>query len=286
MSQTEHEHAPPVPEGPTVCYAHTDTPTGLRCSRCGRPICGRCAIPASVGQHCPECVAEARKSTRKVSPAMRAAAPVVVGLVAVNVVVFLGQRLVPGLTADFAAVPSEIADGEWWRLLTAMFLHSPTFIFHILFNMLVLWVYGPQVEQRFGTARFLALYFIAGFVASASSYAFGSGAASLGASGAIFGVVGILLALFYNRRDSAMVRDSMRGLLTFVGINLAIGFIAPGIDYIAHIGGLAAGVLLGVGFDRVRGRGAFGVQIATAAVMIAIGIVLVAVKTSSTTTFV
>ena len=80
---------PPESPGPlvddaeeTFCYGHPDTPTKLRCSRCDRPICGRCAIPASVGQHCPECVAEGRKSQRKVRSTEVKTAPATVTIIA------------------------------------------------------------------------------------------------------------------------------------------------------------------------------------------------------------
>ncbi|MGH2747763.1 MAG: rhomboid family intramembrane serine protease [Actinomycetota bacterium] len=267
----------------TYCYAHTDTPTRLRCTRCDRPICGRCAIPASVGQHCPECVAEARRAAPKIRSTMTATAPGIVALVAVNVVLFIGQRLPLELTQRFAAFPPAIAGGEWYRLVTAMFLHSPTVFFHILFNMLVLWIYGPYVEKAFGTARFLAMYFIAGFFASATSYTFGSCVGSLGASGAIFGVVGILLVYAYNRRTSAYVREFMRGLLVFVGINAVLGFIIPNVDWIAHLGGLMAGIALGAGFDRPSGATPAARQIATALAVGGLGVLLVVARTASFT---
>jgi membrane associated rhomboid family serine protease len=239
----------------TYCYGHPDTPTNLRCSRCDRPICGRCSIPATVGQHCPWCVAEARKSAPKVRSALVASSPAVVGIIAVNVAVYVAQNLLPVITRTFASYPPAIHAGQWWRLVTPMFLHAPLgsrlSLLHIVFNMLVLRIYGPQVEEALGTWRFVALYLIAGFFASAASYAFGPcNVLGLGASGAIFGVVGILLVILYNRRRSAFVRDYMKNLLFFIGINLVIGFALPGIDYFAHMGGLAAGIALGAGFDR------------------------------------
>src|SRR5918999_196926 len=82
---------PDSPEETEYCYGHPKTPTRLHCTRCDRPICGRCAIPASVGQHCPECVAEARKSAPKVRSAIAANAPVVSGILVINVVMWLIQ---------------------------------------------------------------------------------------------------------------------------------------------------------------------------------------------------
>ena len=214
----------------TYCYGHPDTPTKLRCSRCDRPICGRCAIPASVGQHCPECVAEARKGQRTVKSAMRATAPAVMTIIVLNVVVFVAQNLIPDLTTRYASFPFAIAHGEWWRLLTPMFLHSTGFIFHIVMNMYVLYIFGPQVEQTFGTVRFVVMYLVAGFFASAASYALGPcNVLGVGASGAIFGVVGILLVFLYRRRSSQFVAGYLRQLLIFVGLN-----VGPGVRHSEH----------------------------------------------------
>lgn len=281
---TDPVRAPEQDEDQLYCYGHPKEPTRLRCTRCDRPICGRCAIPASVGQHCPECVAADRRSTPKVRSAMRATAPAVVALVVVNVLIFIGQQVFPALTTTFYSLPPAIAEGEWWRLFSAMFLHSPSVIIHILFNMIVLWIYGPNVEQAFGTVRFLAMYLIAGFFASSVSYAFGSCGASLGASGAIFGVVGILLAFLYNRRRSQFVAQHMRSLLVFIGINVVIGFIYPGIDYLAHFGGLAGGVALGFGFDyKPTGIPTALTQALTAVAVAGLGTALVIYRTATFT---
>ncbi|HEX2241154.1 MAG TPA: rhomboid family intramembrane serine protease [Actinomycetota bacterium] len=266
----------------TFCYAHPKTATKLRCSRCDRPICGRCAIPASVGQHCPECVAEARRTTRRVKSVARATAPVVLGLIAINVVVFLGQMTMPDLTNRFAAFVAAIDGGEWWRLLTAMFLHGG--VIHIAFNMYVLYGYGPHVEQTFGSVRFLILYLICGFGGSALSYAFNDCLSrSVGASGALFGVVGLLLVYFYKRSGSRFNAEAMRTLLIFVALNLVLGFVVPRIDNLAHIGGLLTGVALGVGFDRGGSmkRSAALIQFVTAVVVAGVALALVLYRTAN-----
>ncbi|HYY44949.1 MAG TPA: rhomboid family intramembrane serine protease [Actinomycetota bacterium] len=240
-------------EAERPCYGHPDTLTRLSCSRCGRPICARCAIPASVGQHCPECVAEARKGQRRVKGALRASAPVTAGIIAVCVVMFVAQQLVPQLTRSLALYPPAIDHGQWWRLATPMVLHAN--VLHIFMNMYVLWIYGPAMEQAFGPARFLGLYVVAGLAASASSYAFGSCfVLGVGASGAIFGVVGVLLVFLYHRRRAQFVYHYLRGVMVFVVANLVLGFLIPSIDVVAHIGGFLAGVILGLGMDA-RGMG-------------------------------
>lgn len=250
------------------CYGHPDTETRLHCTRCGKPICGRCAVPASVGQHCVWCVAEAKKSAPKVKSTMAAVSPVVMGLIVVNVAIWLAQSALSvtapageadWLTFHFAMIPGAIASGEWYRLLTPMFLHAPftgaiTGLIHVGFNMYILRIYGPNVEEAFGSVQFLGMYLLAGFAGSATSYGFGSVMrASLGASGAVFGVVGMLLVFLHRRRNRAMVAQYQRTLLVFVGLNLLIGFTFPRIDNLAHIGGLLGGAALGLGFDAGDG---------------------------------
>ena len=140
-------------------------------------------------------------------------------------------------------------------MISAIFLHSPLGqrfgIFHILFNMYILRIYGPQVEEAFGVVRFVVLFLVTGFLGNAVSYAFGvCNTLGVGASGAIFGIVGVLLVLLYNRRRSSFVANYMQSLLVFIGINIVFGFMVPGIDNLAHLGGLASGVALGLGYDE------------------------------------
>lgn len=206
------------------------------------------------------------------------------GLIGINIVMFVGQHLIPDFTDRLSALSIAIDRGEWWRLFSAMFLHHPTVIFHIIFNMYVLYAYGPHVEQAFGHARFLVLYLICGFGASAVSYAFhGCFSDSLGASGAIFGVVGLLLVYVYNRRQSSFVRQFLRTLLFFVGLNLLIGFAIPRIDNLAHIGGLVSGVALGLGFDQKGSmkRSAIAIQLATAVAVAGAAVALVVYRSST-----
>ena len=283
MAPTPPDASRPLLDEPgvTYCAGHPDTPTKLRCSRCERPICGRCAIPATVGQHCPWCVAEARKSAPRVRSAMAATAPAVVAIVAVNVAFFFAQQLMPGLTFHLGAVPVAIADGQWYRLLTPMLLHAG--LWHLALNMVVLWMYGATVEQAFGTPRFVAMYVISGFLGGATSFAFGAcRSLGVGASGAIFGIVGVLLVHLYNRRRSDFVAGYLRNLLFFVGLNLLLGFVWPRVDYLAHLGGLVAGVALGAGFDRPGRRGASSaIGVLAAAVVLGLGLALVAWRASA-----
>lgn len=265
----------------TYCYGHPDTPTRLRCTRCDKPICGRCAVPASVGQHCVWCVAEDRKNAPKVRSTLQATSPAVLAIIAANVIIWMGQNFIPQLTLRFSSNPFAIANGEWWRLLTAMFLHAPFTgalfsLLHIGFNMYILRIFGPTVEQAFGTARFLPMYLVAGFAGSSVSYAFGC-RPGVGASGAIFGVVGILLALLYRRRTSTFVATYMKNLLFFVGINLVIGFSIPVIDNAAHIGGLAAGLTIGYVAGDPQGPSGGGLRSALGVALVAGAALLVVI---------
>ncbi|MPZ68822.1 MAG: rhomboid family intramembrane serine protease [Actinobacteria bacterium] len=251
--------------GETYCYVHKKTPTKLSCSRCGNPICGRCAIPATVGQHCPDCVAEARKSAPKVKRQMPDS-PVVMVIIAINVIMFVGQLYFDDtFTERLFEVPALVADGEFYRLFTAMFLHSERQLFHILFNMYILFSYGPFVEHWLGKVRFIGLYLLAGLMGSAVSYTFGEiGRPSLGASGAIFGVVGALGVLAFHMRGSAQGIAMLRGVVLFAGINLLFGFIVPGIDNNAHIGGLVGGALIAYALTKNPHQlRPVGVQVAT-----------------------
>ena len=268
------------------CHGHPDTPTRLHCTRCDKPICGRCAVPASVGQHCVWCVAEARKSAPKVRSTMQATSPAVLAIIAINVVIYILEALRPEIVSDFGAHSLSIASGEYYRLVTPMFLHAPLGsqfgILHILFNMYILRIYGPPVEEEFGTPSFVGMYLLAGFMGSAVSYAFGPvNTVGIGASGAVFGVVGILLAYLYRRRQRAALAGYLRSLLFFVGINLVFGFVVPGIDNLAHMGGLAGGLALGAGMDRGDARQASPARrIATFGLVLVAGIFLVAKRTA------
>jgi membrane associated rhomboid family serine protease len=279
------------------CHGHPDTPTKLRCSRCDKPICGRCAVPAAVGQHCVWCVAEARKSAPKVRSALQKNSPAVMVIIGLSVAVYaleiiFGLNLRPSqlnpVLERFGEIPANIVfNGEYYRLITPMFLHAPLGepfgLLHILFNMYILRIYGPQVEGRFGTLRFSLMYLLTGFVAAAASMAFGScGQIGIGASGAVFGVVGILLVVLYNRRHQSHVNDYLRTLLMFVGINLLLGFSLGGIDNFAHMGGLAAGIAVGIGTDKGReGDASTYQQVATMLVVGLAGLLLVAWRVSS-----
>jgi len=229
-------------------------------------------------------VAEARRSQRKVRSVGAKNSPATMVIIAVCVFFWFVETFNPSIIRSLGSFQPAIAAGEWYRLLTPMLLHAPRSLLHIGFNMYVLWLYGPEVERAFGTPRFVGLFVVSGFLGGVASYAFGPcPALGVGASGAIFGVIGALLIYLYNRRRSAFVRGYLKSITILVLINLAFGFIVPGIDNLAHLGGLAGGIMVGAGFDAYKGRRGALVDVASLASVIALGITLVAWKTANFT---
>jgi rhomboid protease GluP len=145
-----------------------------------------------------------------------------------------------------AKVNELIALGQYWRLLTAMFIHIG--VFHILFNLYALNSLGPLVEGFFGSRRFLIIYFIGGLWGSVASYAFSS-ALSAGASGAIFGLAGATTVYFLRYRENFGARGQaiLQNMLVVIGINLALGAFSQGIDNWGHMGGLVGGAAIAYG---------------------------------------
>jgi membrane associated rhomboid family serine protease len=259
----------PAPERSNSCYRHPDRQSFVLCQRCGRTICGECQTPAPVGVICPECMREQRASAPRTKPAIitraRAAtgrgAPVVTySLIGITIVVYVLQ-LIPGLgVTDWLyftpLAMSEIAF-QPWRLITSVFVHSTGLIFHVLLNMYTLWIFGQLLENVLGRGRFLALYLISGLAGSVGVVWLADHNTSVvGASGAIFGLMGAFLVI--QRR----LGGSATQLLVLVGINLVIGFI-PGLNiaWQAHLGGLVGGALVGLIFVETRKREQRGLQI-------------------------
>ncbi len=255
------EQPPPPAPAIQACYRHPGEPTRVRCQRCGRPICPECMVPAPVGHHCPECVRQARREFRRgvgrTSGPTATRALLVAILVAFLLEVALGgpAALARGPRVDTlvtlgAMVPALVASGQPWRLVTATFLHAG--LLHLALNAYALWLFGSVVEGTFGRARFLAIYFLSGFLGSAASYAFsplslaGLGSVGVGASGAIVGLLGAFIAYNFRRRHLATASANLRWALMIIGINVVFGLTFPGVDNKAHLAGLLAGMAAGV----------------------------------------
>lgn len=231
-----------------VCPRHPDRISYVRCQRCGRPACPECQRTAAVGVQCVDCVHEqARARSTGVSgpyggaPAAGGRAIVTYVMIGLCIAVYLLQLVLPDdfMYQQFAYAPVT-TETEPWRMLTSAFLHSQGLILHIAFNMYALWIIGRALEPLVGHARYLALYLLSAFGGSVGYLLFNSlsdNSGVVGASGAVFGLFG---ALFVVQRHRG---GDIRGLLWLIGINFALGFIAPGIAWQAHLGGLVTGGL-------------------------------------------
>ncbi len=271
----------------TVCYRHPDRPTGLSCSECGRPICGECSVDAPVGQRCPECAKPTGRhrvidARRIVAGPSFQTSPVTFTLIAINVALFLvslgSGSIDRQLFNDFSAYNYSIAQGEWWRILTAAFLHLNTV--HILFNMYALYLFGPRLEQQVGSTAFTSLYLASAAGGGAASYLFGPlNQASVGASGAIFGLFGAWMFVAFRLRSTPAGRAMFNQLILLLAINLALPLIAPSIDWRAHAGGMVVGIAIAALWaEFARGkRNAPAVRTAIGSAMLAVMILLVVV---------
>lgn len=266
----------------TFCYRHPDRATRLSCSECGRPICVECSRDAAVGQKCPECAAPVGRNrvidARNIRRVDRSTTPVTWTLIAVNLAIFLIGRIDPATGQDFfingAQYKPLIDDGEVWRVFTAMFLHAN--ITHIGFNMWALYLFGPSLERRFGSASFAALYLAAGLGGASLYQAIGRTEPAIGASGAIFGLMGALIAATYRQRHTPAGRAVFSQLVLLLVINMSLPLVVASIAWEAHLGGLVAGLAITAAWDKVpySGRGA-----ASQRVVIAVGVALAAFVT-------
>jgi rhomboid protease GluP len=190
------------------------------------------------------------------TPRLIATPAIVVG----NIIVFVamiacGVNMLTPETQDFikwgANFGPKTMDGQWWRLITHMFLHFG--ILHIGFNMWVLWNLGRLMERLVGNTGFVLLYSVSGIAGGIASLAWNPGVVSAGASGAVFGVGGALLGFLLLRRDTIPIealKPLRNSMLTFLAYNLIFGLVVPGIDMAAHVGGLVTGFVCGLALSQ------------------------------------
>jgi membrane associated rhomboid family serine protease len=275
------------------CYRHPDRLTGVRCTRCGRPICPECQRPAAVGFQCPDDVRAGQASVRRARTVVgaRAAAgtPVVsYGLIALNVLIYLVTALSPGgtpadntgsrLFGQWELAPILVgADHDYQRLITAAFLHYGPI--HLLLNMLALYMLGPALEQVLGWWRYLALYLLGALGGSVAILAFGEiRQPVVGASGAIFGLFAAAVVL------SRRVGFNSTSLWITIGINFVFTFSVANISKLGHVGGFVLGgaaalVLVGGRLTRNGRLPSARLQLAG---LVALLVVLVAVAVGRT----
>lgn len=261
---------PQTPEpGVPACYRHPGRESHIRCQRCERPICPDCMRDAAVGFQCPGCVSQGVKQTRQGRTTYGGkrsvdATATAIGLIAVNAGVWLAITLTGGASSrlvDLLALRTNglcvtqqggfevsrsrcelvgdwlpgFIDGALWQVVTSGFAHVS--LIHIGFNMLALWVLGPQLEQLFGRTRFLALYSLSLLAGSlAVLWLTPEYQATLGASGAIYGLFGALVVCVRK------VGGDLRQLGVLLAVNLLITFTVPNISWQGHLGGFVGGL--------------------------------------------
>jgi membrane associated rhomboid family serine protease len=236
-----------------VCYRHPSRETGVSCSSCGRPICPDCMTPTPVGMRCPEC---ARERTKVKTVGSRPSAPLVTRiLIAINVAVFfaetatgtplggansssLGTLYAKGALYGPYVVPSYHID-QYYRLLTYGFLHDG--LLHILFNMVFLYFVGPMLEPAIGRVNFAAVYFVSILGGAFGALLLTPLDATVGASGALFGLLGALMVVAHRRNVSIW----QSGLGLTLVINIVFSLTVAGISIGGHLGGFVAGGVCG-----------------------------------------
>lgn len=197
---------------------------------------------ASIGYQCPKCAKDSTPVIRGINknrfiPSQQK--NIITKALSISIIVVYAAQFVLGdiLLINFALFAPNVAMGQWWLLITAGFLHGS--IIHLLFNAYILWVIGSQLENIVGSFKFTIIYFFSLSGGSLASYLFSPfGSYSVGASGAIFGIMGAMLIV--GRKHNLDISQ----ITTLVAINVVLGFVFSGIDWRAHLGGLAAGVII------------------------------------------
>jgi len=261
-----------------TCYRHPGRETGVSCSNCGRPICPDCMTSTPVGMRCPEC---ARQRTKVKTMGSVSEPTLTYALIAINVIVALGTMFGGAsatggggfsgstLLIDGAVSRFGVDSGDYWRILTAGFLH--TGFIHLLFNMFGLYILGGMLEPAMGRLRFGIVYFVSLLAGSFGALLLEPTAPTVGASGAVFGLMGAAVIVMRNRGINPMES----GLGLWIGLNLLITFTIPNISIGGHIGGLLGGALAAyVMFDlRDRVRVPAPVPMVVAALIGAVAVV-------------
>lgn len=237
------------------CYRHPGRQSFILCQRCGRTICPECQTQGAVGVICPECMIAQRKNAPRVKPAIltrftgQDKPTVTYAIVGITLFVYVLQFLLGSQITNvlrYAGAYSYADSFEPWRMLTSVLVHGS--IFHVLLNMYTLWIFGQILEPMLGRWRFITLYVLSGLAGSLGVMFLSNPVVGVvGASGAIFGLMGAFLVI--QRR----LGGNATQLLVLVGINLVIGFL-PGLNvsWQAHVGGLVGGAVIGLIYVQTR----------------------------------
>jgi membrane associated rhomboid family serine protease len=232
-----------------TCYRHPSRETGVSCSNCGRPICTDCMTTTPVGMRCPEC---ARQKTQvKTLRNTQRRPEVTIALIVINVIVFLtegnftfsggptGKIYEEGaLFGSLKGLPTlGVAHGQWWRIVTSGFMHEN--LIHIGFNMYVLYILGQMLEPALGRLKFGTIYAVSLLCGSFGALLVTPHSPTVGASGAVFGLMGAA-AVEMRARQIPVMQSGVGGLIL---LNLVISFALPGISWGGHIGGLIGGAV-------------------------------------------
>jgi membrane associated rhomboid family serine protease len=229
-----------------TCYRHPSRETGVSCSNCGKPICPDCMTATPVGMRCPDC--SRQRTQTKTLRSMHVEPIATYVMIAINVAVFFAAASSVRAKSDLILFGPAVADGDYWRLLTAGFLHEQ--IFHIGLNMLALYWLGRMIEPALGHARYVAIYLVSLLTGSLGVMILDPDALTLGASGAVYGLLGAAIVMARNRNIDLW----QSGLLPILGFNLAITFFVSGISIGGHIGGLIGGLVVTYGVEELAMR--------------------------------
>ncbi|MFS0866027.1 rhomboid family intramembrane serine protease [Microbacterium sp. 179-B 1A2 NHS] len=245
------------------CYRHPQRQSFVLCQRCLRTICHECQTPMPVGVICPECLAEQQKGARaadvkrmpgRIARKMRSDRPIMTYAIMIVTIASYLIGLIPGIgdtvRGALAFNSAALLPGpffEPWRMLTVAVVHASPLPFHVGLNMLALWALGRSLEPALGRGRFLALYLLSAAGGSALVALIDPFSWVVGASGAVWGLLGAMFIIGRNLGVNVMP------IVILLGINLVFSFLGSGISWQSHIGGGLVGLLVGWIFSRTRG---------------------------------
>jgi len=293
---------PPPPKAPSgstsgtlTCYRHPNREAGRRCPRCGKPACAECLVQASVGSHCVDCARIARPDTKTRAKYWNARQRTLVtyALITANIAVFIYVLLETksamgdvnalayeklGLTKDALVRPDvwpklSIFPGQWYRLISSGFLHYG--IIHLAFNMWALYMLGQTLEPMLGRVRFAMVYFACMLGGSAGALLLQPNGLHGGASGAVFGLFGLII-VGYLQRGINPLTTALGGVLV---INVLLSF-SGGISFGGHLGGAVAGMICGWVMMAPAQRRVADIWTYVTPILVGLGSIAVAVATT------